>query len=51
MSNELKELGLNLRVVGVDELTPHPRNYNQHSEHQVGELSQSLSDFDHIKTP
>lgn len=48
-NDELEQLGLNLRVVDVDALTPHPRNYNQHSEHQVGELGQSLSDFGQYK--
>lgn len=49
MGDELKELGLNLRVVDVDELTPHPRNYNRHSAQQVDELGQSLDDFGQYK--
>lgn len=49
MSEELKELGLNLRVVDVGELTPHPRNYNRHSQEQRGELVQSLDDFAQYK--
>lgn len=48
-NGELEQLGLNLRVVDVAALTPHPRNYNQHSEHSVGELGQSLGDFGQYK--
>ena len=48
-TNELAKLGLNLRVVNVDDLTPHPLNYNQHSESQVNELESSLEDFGQYK--
>jgi DNA modification methylase len=47
--DELVKLGLNLKVVHVDELCPHPQNYNRHSDEQVGELGESLDRFAQYK--
>lgn len=41
MSDHLK----NNRIVSLDKLTPHPRNYRQHPEGQVGKLVASLARF------
>jgi len=40
---------MNLIEKPLDALRPHPRNYNPHSERQVGELEQSLDDFEQYK--
>ena len=37
-------------VVGVGALTPHPRNYNQHSAGQVGDLRRSLRRFGQVRS-
>ncbi len=47
--SELVGLGLNLKVVTVDSLTPHPRNYNVHSDEQIAELVKSLDSYTQYK--
>ncbi len=37
-------------VVSVGALTPHPRNYNQHSQAQVGDLRRSLRRFGQVRS-
>lgn len=40
---------MNLQAVNIAELTPHPENYNRHSEAQIDELVKSLDAFEQFK--
>ena len=42
--------GVSNAVVKVGALTPHPRNYNQHSPAQVGDLRRSLKRFGQVRS-
>lgn len=43
-------MGIVNRVVGVAECRPHPKNYNRHSEAQVGDLCVSLRRFGQVRS-
>lgn len=38
------------RIVDVASLTPHPRNYNAHSDGQIGDLRASLKRFGQVRS-
>lgn len=49
-SQSLVQNGVGNAVVNVGALTPHPRNYNQHSAGQVGDLRRSLRRFGQVRS-